>query len=268
MHIKLLIIFSVIGVQSFAQEALSLGARAEAMAQATVSAGDIWSYYSNPGSLAILKECAVSSSYSNRFLLKELQSQSLVYVQPIKAGVLSFGASFNGFEVYRNLKIGMGYGLRLTDKLYAGIQLNYHRMVLSNFYGSRAMLTSEAGIYGNITEKWTYGASVYNLGRTELTNYDRKPTVVKIGSQFELSNAVLFLLEAEKSVYFPLRLKAAVEYEVLKDFFFRTGIASKPLMLTYGFGYKYKRIQIDLANAYQQIGAWSPTFSFNYHFKK
>ena len=259
---------SVIGVQSFAQEAISLGARADAMAQATVSEGDVWSYYCNPGSLAILKEGVVASSYSNRFLLKELQSQSFVFVQPIKVGVFSFGASFNGFEVYRNLKIGMGYSLRLTEKLYAGIQLNYHRMILSNFYGSHAMLTSEAGVYGSVTEKWTYGASVYNLGRARFSSVDRKPTVVKIGSQFELSKTVLFLLEAEKSVYYSLRLKAAVEYEVLKDFFFRTGVVSKPLMLTYGFGYKFKRIQIDLANAYQQIGAWSPTFSFNYHFKK
>ena len=125
---------SVIGVQSFAQEAISLGARADAMAQATVSEGDVWSYYCNPGSLAILKKGVIASSYSNRFLLKELQSQSFVFVQPIKVGVFSFGASFNGFEVYRNLKIGMGYSLRLTEKMYAGIQLNYHRMILSNFY--------------------------------------------------------------------------------------------------------------------------------------
>ena len=264
---RLVFILNLIAINYWSQEFYSAGSRSNAMAHSTVSLSDGWSYYSNPGALGNLNENSISISYANRFLLKELQSQSVLYIHPLKKGVISVGCQFNGFEVYRNNKIGCGYSLKLSENLFAGIQLNYNKIKLSSFYGDKSLVTAEAGLYTIITNKWKLGFSVFNLGSSKISSYERKTTKIRIGSVFELSKNVLFVLEAEKSVNFQMRLKAAMEYQLIKDFYFRAGIASQPVEMTFGFGYKFKRFQLDLGNSYNQMVGWSPSFSLNYQFQ-
>ena len=54
-------------------------------------------------------------SYENRFLLKELQSQGLTAVIPLKSGVLSVGAQSFGYTEFRTYRSGLGYSLKLSD---------------------------------------------------------------------------------------------------------------------------------------------------------
>ena len=72
------------------QSFLSVGSRSNALANASVALSDCWAYHHNPGALAAVVTSEIGCSYGNRFLLKELQNQGLVYVQPIKIGVISF----------------------------------------------------------------------------------------------------------------------------------------------------------------------------------
>ncbi len=254
-------------IHLFGQEYFSVGSRSNSMANATVALPDCWSYNYNPGSLGVVKNKFVGISYANRFLLKELQNQSLVYVHPLKVGVLSFGFLFHGLDVYKTMRIGVGYSLKLTNKLYAGIQLNYNRFQFSTYYGSKNSMSAEAGIYALITEKWKIGCSVFNIGNSKISTNERLPSIIRLGSVYQLSEKVLFAIEADKNINYKLRLKGAFEYNIHSDFYLRFGIANQPIEFSFGIGYKLKKFQLDLGSSYHQIIGWSPNLSLTYLIK-
>jgi hypothetical protein len=264
--IGLLLLFPFV---SFSQGWLPMGGRSNSMANATVAMSDPWSYHHNPGALAEVEKVSIGACYENRFLLKELQSQGLVYVQPLKTGVLSFGAQSYGYNLYRTFRIGAGYSLKLSEKFSAGVQLNYQGIRLSENYGSKNILTAEFGILAKLTENWKIGVSVFNLGRAKLSAYedDRFTTLMRLGTSYSFSKKVIVAAEVEKNVDYKLRLKAGLDYQVVKNFFFRAGFATQPVEVTFGFGYKFKVVQLDFGSAYHQQLGWSPHFSLTYQGK-
>ena len=269
-RIALIIILLIKFQNSFSQGYNYVGARSNSMANTSVALVDGWAYHHNPGALGDLKKAEVGISYENRFLLKDLQNQGLVYSKPIKKGVISFGAQLFGLNTYRTYRLGGGYSLKLSEKLFAGVQLNYQNIHFSSNYGSRSSVTAEAGIYVKLTNEWKIGVSVFNLGRTKLNSIEneRFTTLMRLGSVYQLSKNVLFALEAEKNMNYQLRLKGAVEYKPIKNFFLRGGVSTQPIDFTFGFGYKLKAIQIDLGSAFHQLIGWSPHFSLTYSFDK
>lgn len=245
---------------------LPAGARSNSLANASVAISDAWAFHHNPGALAEVNKLSVGVSYENRFLLKELQSQGFVYIQPLKKGVLSAGAQSYGFTNYRTFRGGLGYSMKLSEKFMAGVQMNYQSLRLSEYYGSKQTVTAEVGILCLLTEKWRVGMSVFNLGRATLSAYedDRFSTIMRLGTSYSFSEKLTVVAEAEKNMEYPLRLKSGLDYRIAKQFFFRAGVASQPVEVTFGFGYKMKSIQLDLGSAFHQQLGWSPHFGLTY----
>ena len=245
---------------------LPMGAKSNSMANASITNVDAWAFHHNPGALANVDRMAIGVSYENRFLLKELQSQGLVYVQPIKTGVISAGAQLYGYDQFRTYRAGLGYSLKLSEKFSAGVQLNYQGLRLNGNYGTKNSVSAEMGILGNITENWKIGASVFNIGRAKLSDYqdDRFTTLMRLGTGYTFSKKVLATAEVEKNVDYPLRVKAGIDYQVINNFFLRAGFATEPVEASFGFGYKFKMFQIDFGSSYHQQLGWSPHFSLTY----
>jgi hypothetical protein len=261
-----LILIILLPFSLLSQGWLPAGARSNSMANASVALSDAWAFHHNPGALAEINKLSFGVSYENRFLLKELQSQGFVYIQPLKKGVVSFGAQSYGFTNFRTFRGGLGYSMKLSEKFFAGVQMNYQSLRLAEIYGSRQAVTAEFGMLGNITEKWRVGMSVLNLGRAKLTSYqdDRFTTVMRLGTNYSFSEKLTVLAEAEKNLEYPIRLKTGLDYRIAKQFFFRAGVATQPVEVTFGFGYKMKSFQLDLGSAYHQQLGWSPHFGLTY----
>ena len=253
----------------FSQGWLPMGARSNSMGNASSTLTDVWAFHHNPGALAELDKQAAGLSYENRFLLKELQSQGLVFAQPLKKGVLSIGAQTYGFKTYRTNRIGAGYSMKLSEKFSAGVQLNYQNVRFAENYGGKGTVTAEVGILAKITEKWSIGVSAFNIGRNKLTDFqdDRFTTLMRLGTSYSISKKVLVAAEVEKNVDFPLRAKAGIEYRLIEQFYLRGGFATEPIEASFGFGYKFSVFQLDFGSAYHQQLGWSPHFSFTYQHK-
>lgn len=253
----------------YGQNFYSSGARSGSLANSTVALCDGWSYFYNPGALGNLKKTEVGMGYENRFLLKELQVQNIFYAQPLKKGVVSLGTTLYGLDIYRSSRVGLGYALQLLENLYAGIQMNYQSIQFCSNYKGVRTITAEAGLYIKINESWKLGISIFNIGRAKFSrDFDeRLSTVMKIGSHYQLSEFVGITMEAEKNVNYLLRLKSGVEYSPIKKMFFRVGVATQPMEYTFGFGYRFPHIQLDLGSAYHQLLGWSPHFSLSYKFE-
>ena len=84
---------------------------------------------------------------------------------------------------------------------------------------------------------------------------------MRLGTSYTFSEKVIVAVEVEKDIDYPVRIKSGVEYEAADHFFIRGGVASNPVDLTFGFGYAFKKIKLDLGSAYDRNLGWSPHFS-------
>lgn len=266
----LLLILLVSAGCTFGQGWTPMGARSMAMANASSTLNDVWGYHHNPGALGDVNEFTAGLSYENRFLLKELQSQGFAVAVPLKVGVISVGGQLYGHQQFRTYKAGLGYSMKLSDKFFAGVQLNYLGLRLPENYGSANTMTGEVGIYAKITDDWKIGASVFNLGRAKLSEFadDRFTTMMRLGTSYSFSEKVLIALDFEKSLDHPVRIKTGVEYEVVNNFRLRGGFATAPIELSAGIGYEWKQLQLSVGSSYHQILGWSPNFALIFKSEK
>lgn len=267
---KLFLIFLFVSSFSFGQGIYPSGARSMSMANASVTFDDVWSHFNNPGAVGKVESFAAGISYENRFLLKELQSQSLATVLPMKVGAISVGGQMFGYREFRTFKAGVGYGMRLGEKFYAGVQMNYLGLQLNNAYGSKHGVSGDIGMLGEVTENWLIGFSVGNVFRSKLSEFqdDRMTTLMRFGSSYILSEKALITGEVEKDISNPMRFKAGVEYKPLKQFSLRGGVATAPIEFSFGVGYQAKSISINIGSSFHQILGWSPHFGLVYMNKK
>lgn len=253
-----------------AQGWLPQGARSAGLGGSSVTLVDAFAFHHNPGALGFLEEGTAGVSYETRFLLRELQSQSIAVAQPLKTGVISVGGQFYGFETFRTNRIGVGYSMKLTDNLATGVQMNYLSLRLDPFYGVKHSVTGEAGMLATLGDDLTFGFSVVNLGRARLSEFqdDRFSTVMRLGASYKLMEELLFVIELEQEVTYDTRLRAGLEYNPTDRFYFRCGVQGAPMDFSFGTGFKFGNLKLDLATYYNQILGWTPGASLIYNFKK
>jgi len=269
MHRIIVIVLLVTGY-SFGQGWAPAGSRSRGMGDASVTLQDVWAYHHNPGALAGVTKLGIGIGYENRFLLKELQTQSMSVAIPMKKGVISAGAQSFGYTQFRTMKAGVGYSLKLSDILALGVQMNLHQIRLGQGYGNVFKATGEAGLLAQVNPKWHIGFAVVNFSRVKLSAYqeDRLTTVMRLGSSFKFSDKLLVCVEGEKNVDFPLRGKAGLEYSPINHLSFRTGFSTQPIEVNGGVGYAFKGIYfLDFGSAFTQQLGWSPNVSFTYRLK-
>lgn len=268
-RLLLLLLFTHSFFLSFGQGWNPVGSRAVSLANASICLDDVWAYHHNPGATASVKTISIGAYYETRFLTKELQTQALALAIPLKVGVISAGAQFFGYQQYRNTRAGLGYSMKFTDFLQVGVQGNIQTLRLGGNYGSTISGTVEAGLLAKISEKWSVGVSVMNIGRQRINPInDRFATVMRGGCQYKPSKKVSIFAEVEKQVITKISFKGALEYQPVQALFIRLGAQSAPMELALGIGYKVSGFSIDLGSKYHQTLGWSPNFGLNYQFKE
>lgn len=246
------------------------GSRSRAMADASVTISDVWSYHHNPAALARLTSTSFGIAYENRFLLKELQTQSAAFALPLKKGVFSIGFQRFGYSQFSTSKSGMGYSMKLSELFHLGVQLNLHQIRLGQGYGNSFKATGEVGMLASIKPGWDVGFSVINLTRTKLSDYqeDRLTTLMRLGTAYRFSSKLLFCIEGEKHIEFPMRAKIGMEYRLADPICFRAGLGTQPFEMNAGMGYNFKSMfLIDIGSSFTQNLGWSPNLSLSYIFK-
>lgn len=254
---------------SLGQGVVPAGARSMSMGNASTTFDDVWAFQNNPGALGAINTFSAGLSYENRFLLKEFQTQGFAVAIPLKVGVISVGGDMFGYRNYRSYQAGVGYSMKLSEKFFAGVQLNYKGLSLSSNYGSKHSISAAAGIYAKVTENWKIGVSAYNVGRAKLSDFedDRFTTVFRLGTSYLFSKKFLIAMEGEKDIDNPFRFKTGLEYEPLNNFFIRGGVQTTPIEFSFGFGYHFQQIHIGIGSSYHQILGWSPNFSIVFQAK-
>lgn len=249
-------------LHSFAQVYPQIGARSNGLGTTGLCFNDVWSVYNNPGAFGLIENHGVAVSYENRFLLKELSSQSLAFgYHTKKAG--NFGIHFQqyGFSLYREMIGGLTYGLKLFDNFSAGVQINYHRVALGDIYGARNNLSAGLGLFYRLNESLSFGTRITNISRARLAEFEdeRLPTVFGLGAMYTFSEKVLWTVEAEKAIVHPINFKSGLEIKPHEVLALRIGVNSYPFQSSFGLGLKLKKFQFDMATMWHANLGISPS---------
>lgn len=270
MRLHIFIIAILCSGLSFAQSNFSLGARSAALGGANTTLSDVWSAQNNQAGLGFIKKTEFGAYYENRFLLKELSFTGAAVAIPLKQkGALGVTFTNFGYSVFRQSKVGLGYGMKFGENFSAGIELDYLMTQISDaagFYGRKGVPTGALGFQAKLTKQVIFAAHLYNPVKAKITNYNNEiiPATLKAGLQYNLSDKVLFVAGAEKSTYQKFRFNAGMEYLPAKDFYLRGGISTQPVQMSFGAGMNLQGLKIDLSSSWHSILGFSPQFGLSY----
>jgi hypothetical protein len=246
------------------------GARSAGMAHASVTLSDVWSSHHNQAGLAWLEQSEAGVFVQNRFLMKELNYGGFAYAHKLNTGALAVSYSNFGYQLFGESKVGLGYGMKFTNMISGGVQLNYHHIRLANNYGQNSALTAELGLQTYLTDKIMLAAHLFNPTRTALNEFNKEkiPTIMRLGMNYIFSKQVLATIEAEKDIDMKPVFRMGLEYKTSNKFYLRGGIGTQPTLAAFGFGLYTGAVKLDVAASYHQVLGFTPDISFIYQIKK
>lgn len=247
-------------------EHLPKGARSMGMGNAHVTLSDPWSLFNNIGALGLLEsETHVFAGYDHRLGLNELTTLAAGMTTPVKKlGMLGFGLSSYGGEMFNQQQIGIGISNQL-GLASLGVKVSYFQTNIEGF-GRQGSPVLEIGGAAELIPDLFFGAHIYNISRTQLSKFSQEylPTIIKAGLSFRPTEALMVNVETEKEITLPAQFKAGLEYNIHQKLWARTGINTQPNHLFFGIGFKPKKYRIDYAMSRNFLLGFTHHFSFNY----
>jgi len=246
------------------------GARSAGVANASVTFTDNMAQFNNQAGIAGLTEMTISAGFKNAYFLKELSTNVLAFALPTKSGVFGVNYSYFGYTKFNQNKFSLAYGKTLGKRISAGIQLNYLYTHIEGEYGSQGLASGEIGLITEPIDDFFIGVHVANFWRAKYASPDEiyLPMLVKFGASYILYESVLLSAEVEKDLELPLVFKSGLEYGLAEKFFLRFGVATNPMIFSFGFGYKLKPFNVDFAFTKHPVLGYSPVISLEYAINK
>jgi len=239
-----LLLFGVID----AQYLVEAGARQGAMGGSGVILNDVWSAYHNQAGLAGLKGLSAGLYYSSVFNEPDLRETAFSFAFPTeKYGSAGVNYSYSGNSFSNFSRFGFAYSKQLGKRVSAGIQIDYFLFSQMN-YGNTGVALGEVGLIAQPVDHLFVGAHVFNPWRATYNYIDESlETIFKLGAGYYFSDRVVFMVEAEKEIDHDLLVRAGMEYQLFKGLYLRAGAAFNPVKYSFGLGYNFKGIGIDLS---------------------
>jgi hypothetical protein len=251
-----------------------LGARQAGMGMNSSTLVNIFSTSSNQAVGAYLEKPAVGLYYSTVGLTGGINMMALAAAYPLttkkKGGTIGVNFQYFGNELYDEKKAGLNYSIKLAEYISIGAQLDILNIRQSSTYGNKTFATFEIGVFARPFKELSVGAHVYNPLRLKIEDQTGEviPTVFKIGLTYEAFKKFFISAEVAKDLQKSFLFRAGIDYQIIDAFSIRAGVATDPTIVTFGTGFKFKGIRLDLAGSYQSLLGFSPHFGMTYDFGK
>lgn len=246
-----------------------IGARAIGMGNASVTLRDSWSMFNNIGGLAGVKQKEVGVFVGNKFNNKSFKTIAAGFAAPLrdnKNGVIAVNVQRFGDDLLSQSRAGIGYGHQIAG-VSLGIQVDYLQTSVSEI-GSKGVFGIQFGGVAEITPELLVGAHIFNVTQAKIADYqnERLPTIMKAGLSYRPTKTLIINVETEKDIDYKARVKAGVEYEIVKKVYLRTGINTNNFSNFFGIGVKQSLFDFDYAATTHTKLGWSHAFSVSYKF--
>ena len=205
-----------------------------------------WSSFHNQAILANNTSFSFGFNYENRFNISELGTRSVGMIIP--GGKASVGVIYShfGYTDFKRDMSGLACGMKLTNKIAAGLQVDYFAERTAGEYSNIQSVTCEVGLLVNPSENIMIGLHLFN----PVPNSLRKsflPTSLRIGVGTNLNKLLFTGIEAEMSSGSNLIFRTGFEYEAAKKLWLRGGFCSDSNSFSFGLGFLLKIVQMDIS---------------------
>lgn len=267
----ILYIFILASSNVYAIDDLTIaGGKSSGLGYTSVTQSDEWSAFNNQAGLAWCKNYIAGIYIENRFLLQDLSGKALAITLPLGKGAFGICLSQFGYSLYSEMKSGIAYGMHLTKRLSGGVQMSYFRLHIADGFKDNSLYSCQIGLQFRASDHFWIGFHLNNPVPVKLSTVttDRLPTLIQFGVSWRISNGVHSDAEVEKDLNHKPAIRVGIEYCPSKSIFIRFGFESSPTIFTFGFGFEFSNLQIDIASSYNLILGYSPQASVAYLFGK
>jgi hypothetical protein len=223
---------------------ISAGAGEAGIGSVCIMRDGFWSSFQNQAALAYKSSISLGLNYENRFSMKELGTKTAGIIIPVGKASIGVVYSHFGYSDYKRHMTGIACGLKLSDKISAGVQIDYLSEKASKEFNNSQSVTFEAGVIIRPSENTSIGVHIFNPVPNSIRKYNM-PSTLRIGAGTLLSNILFAGVEAEMSSGSDLIIKTGFEYEAVKNVWLRGGYSTKNSSFSFGLGYLMKMAQID-----------------------
>lgn len=252
----LILAFILYSVISFAQDRGIQGPESDARAGIASPINDAWSSFNNPGALGHIESHSIALAYRNAYLIPELGTAGVSMQYKLKNSGIGLAYSRYGYENFSDSRINLSYGLLLNEEISLGVAFSPQLIRFPNI-GTRFYPNASIGFMAKAADKINLAATLRNPINQQLDEYSNTftETVLQVGASYQLIEEISLFGELEKNFDTPLRVKIAGEYIFQDKVYFRGGVITAPLEVSYGFGIRLKYFNLNLAmRQHNQLG--------------
>lgn len=244
-----------------AQE-FSKNAYGEGLSDAMSCQTGIYALGYNPAGCGNEKFAAVVS-YFDRYQVKEISQKSMGVILPALNGCFSADFNYYGFKLFNRILTGLGYQMQLSDKIKAGIKLNYHGLNVGNSEEKYHAVTSEIGFILSPLKHLELATYIKNPTNSQFSDLD---TIIAVdfqtGIRYTFSEKNFAALDIEKSsLYDKISVKCAVSGSLNKYFDIQGGFSTFPFTVSAAAGLVFERLKIQTAVRRNEFLGYMPSVS-------
>ncbi len=258
-------------------------ARARGMSGAFIaSCNDPNAIFYNPGALAS-SEQGISLGYAQLFnnSFQILMSGALAYQLPrigtISLGMQAMDVEFEGHKLQQEGTYSLAHSFLLMgdvhSKLYVGYGVNLYYLKFGETVGgidpgNSTTYGINLGALATLHQRTHIAFAVKNLNNPSMGSdqtFDL-PQHLALGIAYEPYDGVITEVDLSQKLGEETKIQAGIEFEVMDNFWLRTGVSTYPNSISGGFGLLFKGIKIDYGFSSHPVLPITHQFSLGYQF--
>lgn len=216
---------------------------------------DVFSFVNNQAALAQTKVAAAGVYGERRFLLTATSMYAATMAIPTRMGNFGINLKYAGYKNFNENQIGLAYARSLGPNVDIGVQFNYYGYKVPSYTSANA-INFEIGAIVHLTEQLNLGIHVYNPVGGNFSKTDEKLTsAYKVGLGYDVSDRFFMSAEIVKEEDYPVNVNVGVQYQFVKQFFARAGVATATSTGYAGLGIAWSNLRLDISGSYHpQLG--------------
>jgi hypothetical protein len=232
------------------------------------SNADLYASVNNVAALAQLQSSAAAVYAEQRFMQNQLNFFIASVGIKTNSGGFALHSTYYGFGLYNQMKVSLGYGRHITNKLDVGAQFNYNRLNQANGYGSASSINASVGALLHISDKVHAGVTIHNPGGSKWNklNVEKMPAQFILGIGYNVSDKLFISGEVVKQENLPTNINLGLQYQLVKQVVIRAGVATATNSFFGGVGFNFAKFRIDIAASYHPQLGLSPGTLLQYNF--
>lgn len=246
-----------------------LSIRYAALGAYSKSFSDIFSATSNQASLAQLQTGSFGVYGERRFMLEELNAYTAIVAVPTNSGVFGFQGDYLGSAAFNESQLGIVSARKIAKKIDMGVKFNYYAVRIPG-YGSATAVNFEAGAIFHLTDNLHTGIHVYNPASSKIgkNGHEKLASIYQGGVGYEASEMLFTSFEIVKEEGKQISVNAALQYNLRKNIFIRTGVSTLTNNSFVSVGFKLSFARIDVNTAYHPQLGFTPGVLLLFNLKK